>query len=167
MLDMEQKLDTLSPSADRMKVFEKMQPALALKGDLNAGKELFAKTCAQCHTMAGVGGKVGPDLTGIGARDPKDILAEIVDPNRSVEGNYRLWMIETKEGDSLSGRLDAETRTSVELLDLQGKRHTIQRSEIAEMRVSPLSIMPVGLIDHLKQEEVASLLEFLKASKGK
>ncbi len=161
------KLDTASPNADRMKVFEKMQPALALKGDLNAGKEFFTKTCAQCHTMAGVGGKVGPDLTGIGARDPKDILAEIVDPNRSVEGNFRLWMIQTKEGDALNGRLDAETRTSVELLDLQGKRHVIQRSEIDEMRVSPLSIMPVGLIDHLKPEEIASLLEFLKASKGK
>ena len=92
----------------------------------------------------------------------KEILAEIVDPNRSVEANYRMWDIETRSRDLFSGRLDAETQTTVELLDATGQRHVIQRKDIRSMNVSALSVMPVGLIDALKHEEVASLLQFLK-----
>ncbi|MEX2215709.1 MAG: PVC-type heme-binding CxxCH protein [Phycisphaeraceae bacterium] len=156
------KLDALAANPDRTKVFERMLPALKEKGDINVGKQVFTQLCAQCHIFNGAGGQVGPQLTGIGTRDPKEILAEIVDPNRSLEANFRLWTIVTDEGDGFAGRLDSETQTSVEILDLQGKRHVIQRKNILSMSASGLSIMPVGLIDHLKQEEIASLLEFLR-----
>ncbi|MEA2735190.1 MAG: hypothetical protein QOE14_1641, partial [Humisphaera sp.] len=38
----------------------------------------------------------------------------------------------------------------------------IPRKDIRSMTVSALSVMPVGLIDTLKPQEVSSLLEFLK-----
>jgi putative membrane-bound dehydrogenase-like protein len=155
-------LDTNQMDPNRQKVLEKMLPALANAGDVAAGQKLFTTRCAQCHTFNGQGGKVGPELSGIVARDPKEILADIVDPNRSVEANYRLWTIDTNDGDSYSGRLDTETQTSVELLDAVGERHVIQRKDIATMNASNLSVMPVGLIDDLKPAEVASLMEFMK-----
>jgi putative heme-binding domain-containing protein len=99
-------------------------------------------------------------------RDPKEVLAEIVDPNRSVEANYRMWDIQTRAGDFYAGRLDAETQTTVELLDATGQRHIIPRKEIRSMNVSALSVMPVGLIDNLKHQEVSSLLEFLKTGRA-
>jgi hypothetical protein len=61
--------------------------------------------------------------------------------------------------------LDGESKTSVELLDLTGKRHIILRKNIDSIRASALSIMPPGLIDHLKPEEVASLIAYLKELK--
>jgi hypothetical protein len=139
-----------------------MLPALQQKGDVAAGQKVFTTLCAQCHTFNGQGGKVGPELSGIAARDPKEILADIVDPNRSVEANYRMWTIETKDGDSYSGRLDTETQTTVEMLDATGERHVIARKDIQSMNASTLSVMPVGLIDPLKPADVASLMEFLK-----
>jgi putative heme-binding domain-containing protein len=155
-------LDTTTTNPDRLKVLEAMLPALEGKGDLAVGQKLFTQLCVQCHAHNGQGGKIGPELTGIGSRDPKEILAEIVDPNRSVEANYRMWDIETRSRDHFSGRLNAETQTTVELLDATGKTHVIQRKDIRSMNISALSVMPVGLVDTLKHEEVSSLLEYLK-----
>ncbi len=160
-------LNKASDNADRQKVFQAMLPHLNVKGDLATGEKLFTQLCAQCHVFEGKGGQVGPPLTGIGARDPKDVLIEIVDPNRSVESNFRLWTITTMEGDVISGRLDTETRTTIEILDTQGKRHVIQRADIDDVNASVLSIMPPGLIDMLKPAEVSSLMEYLMTSKQK
>lgn len=156
------KLDQNVMDPDRQKVLATMLPALEKPGDVALGAKLYTARCAQCHIFNGQGGKVGPELSGIGARDPKEVLADIVDPNRSVEANFRMWMVDTEDGDSYSGRLDTETQTSVEILDATGQRHVIQRKDIATMTASQLSVMPVGLIDDLKPEEISALIEHLK-----
>ena len=160
------RLDTTQTNPDRLKVLQALLPAANQKGDIAVGQQLFTSLCVKCHTFNGQGGKIGPDLSGIGMRDPKEVLAEIVDPNRSVEANYRMWDIQTRAGDFYAGRLDAETQTTVELLDATGQRHIIPRKEIRSMNVSALSVMPVGLIDNLKHQEVSSLLEFLKTGRA-
>jgi putative heme-binding domain-containing protein len=101
----------------------------------------------------------------VGARARKDVLAEIVDPNRSVEANFRMWQVKTTDGSILAGRLDTETATTVELLDTEGRSHVVQRSSIELMKGSALSIMPVGLVDALPESDLAALLEYLAASR--
>jgi putative heme-binding domain-containing protein len=124
------------------------------------GKEVYAATCAVCHTFNGEGGKVGPDLSGIGAKGPKEILIDILDPNRSVEANYRLWNVTTKSGETFSGRLETETQTSIEILDTTGQKHTIQRKDIATLEASNNSLMPNGF-EALPPADLAALLAFL------
>jgi putative heme-binding domain-containing protein len=116
--------------------------------------------CSICHKFNGAGGVVGPELTGIAARDRSDILLEILDPNRSVEANYRLWNVTTKDGDTYSGRLEAETQTTVEILDIAAQKHVIQRKDIQSLSASPMSIMPVGF-EALPEEDLKGLLEYL------
>jgi putative heme-binding domain-containing protein len=110
--------------------------------------------------FSGQGGKVGPDLTGIAARDRADILMEILDPNRSVEANYRLWSVATKGGETFSGRLEAETQTTVEILDTTAQKHIVQRKDIASLDASQLSIMPTGF-EALPADDLKALLEYL------
>jgi len=153
------KLATAS-SADMEAIIKRLLPVAQKKGDVARGKEIFTATCAVCHTFNGEGAKIGPDLTGIGARAKQDFLVDIIDPNRSVEANYRLWNVTTKDGETYSGRLDSETQTSVDILDSAGQKHTLQRKEITEMQASNLSIMPVGF-DQLPESDLASLLEYL------
>ena len=69
------------------------------------GKQVFEKNCMVCHTLEGTGGKVGPELTGVGARPKADILMQVLDPNRSVEGTFREWTAKTNDGEFVSGRL--------------------------------------------------------------
>ena len=160
-----QQLDAQRGNIDRQAVLKKMLPWIEQAGDAARGAEVFKLVCAQCHTLAGGGGRIGPDLTGIGARPAAEILAEIVDPNRSLESNFRLWTLELKDGESIAGKLEGESRTSVELLDLTGKRHVVQRQDIRSLSASNLSIMPEGLVDALPPKDVAALLTFLSASK--
>ncbi len=147
-------------SADREEIVKKLLPLAKEKGDPARGKEVFGANCAVCHTFNGQGGKVGPDLTGVGARDHSEILTDILDPNRSVEANYRLWNITTKAGETFSGRLDTETQTSVEILDTTGQKHSFQRSDISALDVSPNSIMPTGF-ESLPPDDIKSLLAYI------
>jgi len=150
-------------SSDRQQIVEAFLPLAQEKGNAQRGQEVFESSCAICHKIDGKGGAVGPELTGIGSRDRADILLEIMDPNRSVEANYRLWSVSTKDGNSYSGRLEAETRTTVEILDLTGQKHVIQRKEIETLEGSNLSIMPVGF-EALPKEDIKALLEYLASS---
>jgi putative heme-binding domain-containing protein len=147
-------------SADREEIVKQLLPLAKEKGDAARGKEVFAASCAVCHAINGQGGKVGPDLSGIAARDRSDILTEILDPNRSVEANYRLWNVTTKDGDTFSGRLEAETQTTVEILDTTAQKHVVQRKNIASMDASQLSIMPTGF-EVLPSSDLKALIEFL------
>jgi hypothetical protein len=147
-------------NSSRNELVQKFLPAAKAKGDVAKGKEIFTVNCANCHTFQGQGGKIGPDLTGISSRDRADILVEILDPNRSVEANYRMWNVRTKAGETFSGRLDSETQTTMELLDTAGKKHTIARKEVADVEASPLSIMPEGF-EALSEQDMSALIEYL------
>ncbi len=149
-----------SISADRADIVKKLLPLAREKGDSGRGKEVFLANCSVCHTVAGTGGKIGPDLTGIGARDRSEILIDILDPNRSVEANYRLWNVTTKDGETYAGRLETETQTTVEILDTTGQKHVVQRKNIAVLEGTLLSIMPNGF-EALPPKDLKSLLEFL------
>jgi uncharacterized protein len=153
----------LQISADRQDVVKAFLPAAKATGDPDRGKEVFVKNCGVCHKLAGVGASIGPELTGVGARAKEDILIDILDPNRSVEANYRLWNLTTKSGDSYSGRLDSESQTSVELLDLTGQKHTVQRKDIASLESSNQSIMPTGF-ESLGEKDITALLAYLATS---
>ncbi|HAB19544.1 MAG TPA: c-type cytochrome [Verrucomicrobiota bacterium] len=151
-----------SLSTDRAEVVTKFLPAARQNGDATRGKEVFTANCGVCHLFYGQGGKVGPDLSGIGVRPKEELLAEILDPNRSVESNYVLWTVATKSGDTLSGRLDTETQTSIELYDLLGQKHAIQRQDLVSLDASNQSIMPTGF-EQLGESSLADLLTFLAA----
>jgi putative heme-binding domain-containing protein len=147
-------------SADREEVVNKLLPLAKQKGDPKRGHEVYTAQCAVCHKFNNEGGLVGPDLTGIGARDRSEVLLDSIDPNRSVEANYRLWTVVTKDDELYSGRMEAETQTTVEILDTTGHKHVIQRRTIQSLEPSPLSIMPTGF-EALPADDIKALLEYM------
>lgn len=157
-----ERLSVAKGTADRAEIVEKLLPLAKQSGDPVQGKTVFANNCVVCHVFDGQGGKVGPDLTGISARDRADILLEILDPNRSVEANYQLWTVNTKDGETYAGRLESETQTTVEILDTAGQKHVIQRKDIESLQSSAASIMPVGF-EALDPNDLKALLAYLSA----
>jgi putative heme-binding domain-containing protein len=149
------------PDSDRQKVIDELMPVTQIAGDAAAGKLVFKNTCAKCHAHMGEGARIGPDLTGMAVHPKSHLLAEILDPSRSVEGNYRQYVVTTKDGRVLSGLLSSETKTAVELLDVEGKAHTVLREDIEELHQSNKSLMPDGFEKQLSKCELSNLLEFL------
>lgn len=155
-----------SLTPDRESVVRGLLHVAARRGDAEKGKKAFETHCARCHVYNGLGKRIGPDLTGIGKRSRADLLVEILDPSRSVEGDYRLWVVRTKDGRIFTGRLQGETQTAIQLLDDLGERQVLPREKIAQMRTSSLSLMPNGFEEHLSAEELAGLLEYLAETSG-
>ena len=154
------------PNADRQKVIDEILPVVRAGGDAARGKLVFKEQCGKCHIHAGEGGKVGPELTGMAVHPAHELLIHILDPNRSVEGNYRAYTVSTDDGRVVTGLLAAESKTAVELVDAEGKRVAIQRDEIDAFQPSPNSLMPVGFEKQIKPEGFADLLAFL-TTRGK
>lgn len=154
------------PDPDREKVIQALAPGVLRGGDASRGKEIFRKECAKCHAHSGEGGKVGPDLTGMAAHPKSELIVHILDPSRSVEGNFLQYTVSTTDGRVLNGLLAGETRTSVELLDAEGKKQTILRDDVEELASSKKSLMPEGFEKSIPPQGLADLLQFL-AQKGK
>ena len=135
-------------------------------GDPKIGKTVFAKHCSNCHVYKGEGQIVGPNLTGMSVHPKTELLTHILDPNRSVEANYRLYTVVTVDGRLTSGLLSAESLTTIEIVDSQGKRHTILREDIDELKPSKKSAMPEGFEQSIDDRGLVDLLEYL-TEKGK
>jgi mono/diheme cytochrome c family protein len=79
-------------AADRKQVMAAWQKKLTAPyqgpPDLAHGRAVYAKVCQQCHTLYGVGGKVGPDITGANRSDLGYLLENIFDPSAVIPKEY-------------------------------------------------------------------------------
>ncbi|MCA9150798.1 MAG: c-type cytochrome, partial [Planctomycetales bacterium] len=149
------------PNEDRQKVLDAMLPITEQKGDAAAGKLVFTKTCAKCHMHSGEGNRIGPDLTGMAVHPKHELLTHILDPNRSVESNFRTYTVVTESGQVLVGMLASESKTAVELFNAEGEKKTVLRQDIDELIASRQSLMPEGFEKQLNETQLRDLLEFL------
>ena len=149
------------PDADRQKVIDEIAKVALTGGDVAKGKVAFVNQCAKCHMHGGEGGKVGPDLTGMAAHPRDELLVHILDPSRSVEGNYVQYSLATDDGRVLNGLLASETKNAIELLDAEGKTIQILRENVDEFVASKKSLMPEGFEKQLGPDGMADLLAFL------
>ena len=149
------------PNPDRQKVIDELMPTIEKTGEVANGKAVFKKTCAKCHTHSGEGTKIGPDLTGMAVHPKHELVIHILDPSRSVEGNFRIYTVQTDDGKVFNGLLSSESKTAIELIDSEAKKHTILRENIEELTASKKSLMPEGVEKLHTPIELRDLLEFL------
>jgi hypothetical protein len=154
------------PDPDRQKVIDQFSYVTKKTGDAGIGKKVFTQHCAKCHKHSGEGNTIGPELTGFAVHPKEHILIDVLDPSRSVEGNFKQYTAKLEDGRVISGLLASETKTTVELLDAENKRHALARSDIEQLKESPKSLMPEGFEKQMSAEDLTNLLEFL-TQKGK
>ena len=125
------------PDANRQQVIAELSPKVLTGGDPQRGQQVFVAQCGKCHVHSGAGGKVGPDLTGMAVHPREELLVQILDPSRSVEGNFLQYTAVIDDGRSLVGLLASRTKTSIELVDAEGKRHALPARERRPTRGQP------------------------------
>lgn len=155
------------PSPDRQNVLQQYIASTEKTGDPAKGKAIFKEQCAKCHIYGDMEGvEVGPNLTGMAVHPKRELLTHILDPSRSVEGNFRSYTLMTVDGLVLNGMLASESKTAIELFDTEGKRKSVLRDEIDELVASTKSVMPEGFEKSIDTAAMTDLLEFL-TTKGK
>jgi uncharacterized protein len=154
------------PNSDRQKVLDAWMSITEEAGNAGNGKSMYEKHCAACHKHGELGVNIGPNLTGMAVHPKPELLMNILDPSRSVEGNFRTYSIRTTDSLVLTGMLASESKTSIEIINAQGKKEVVLRDDIEELIASQKSLMPEGFEGQMNRVEMRDLLEFL-ASKGK
>jgi putative membrane-bound dehydrogenase-like protein len=142
------------------------------KGDANRGRELLAASlkndmqCLKCHTIHGIGGKVGPDLSVIGAKASRENLFEsILNPSKAVADQYVSWVVETKKGAILTGLLVEETPDAITIRDANAKDTKVEKKDIETKSKGLTSLMPVDLVAYMTEDDLVDIVEYLLSLK--
>lgn len=133
-------------------------------GDAARGEMIYrqsALACIACHAIGGAGGKVGPDLTSIGASAPTDYIIEaLLYPGDKVKEGYHATLVMTNDDQVVSGVVVKEDAQELVVRDPAGQEVSVALSNVAS-RTNIGSLMPAGLIDNLLPQERLDLIQFL------
>jgi putative heme-binding domain-containing protein len=130
-------------------------------GDPRAGRAVFRKVCAQCHTIYGEGQPVGPDLTSNGRGSFDQLLASVLDPSLVIGSAYQTTTVVTEGGRNLTGLVVEDSDRRIVLKLPGGGQEVVPRIDVKSTRTGKLSMMPEGIENLLDQKELADLFAFL------
>jgi putative membrane-bound dehydrogenase-like protein len=137
-----------------------LTPETIARADISAGRGLFSKSCASCHTLFGEGRKIAPDLTGAQRSNLNYLLENIVDPSATVSKNFKLTVALLEDGRVLNGVVVGTTEKTL-TLQTATDQIVVQRDEIEEMNESPVSMMPDKLLNVLSDQQIQNLIAYL------
>jgi len=132
------------------------------KASVGAGRVLFTKHCAACHKMFGEGQVVGPELTGSQRSSLDYVLENVLDPSAVVPREFQMVNFTTKDERVISGIILRETKDAV-IVRTTNDQLVLPTSDIAARKQTNISIMPDGLFDQMKPDEVRDLVAYLRA----
>ncbi len=138
----------------------------ALHGEANRGVQVFEKAqCVKCHRHGTRGETIGPDLSTVGQRfQKKEILESTLFPSQVISDQYASKVVTTVDGLTYTGMVGAAGAEAIVMLQPNGEKVTIKKSQIAEVSPSKKSAMPEGLLNQLTAEEIADLFAYLTGS---
>jgi putative membrane-bound dehydrogenase-like protein len=141
---------------------ETLTDAVVAKANPAAGRALFTKHCAACHKMFGEGQAVGPELTGSQRANLDYVLENVIDPSAVVPREFQMVNFTTKDERVVSGIVLRETRDAV-TVRTTNETVVLPTADLAARKQTNLSIMPDGLFDQMKPDEVRDLIAYLRA----
>jgi putative heme-binding domain-containing protein len=143
-----------------------VEKGLKAKRDFDRGRRLFAEAkCFVCHRFDGEGGSQGPDLSGVSGRfGLKDLLESIIEPSKVISDQYAAVEITTTRGQRVVGRIanlnGDELWINTDMMDPNALKR-VKRQDIETRVTSKVSMMPEGLLDTFKEDEVLDLVAYL------
>lgn len=143
-----------------------------LMGDASLGREIFfdatqTQNCRVCHTVQGIGGKVGPDLSGIAGKSPREILRSIVSAHAEVSEKYSTIVITTTKGERFTGVKRDENERTLRLYDtstLPPVSRAFLKSEVTKIENLKTSSMPGDFGYRYSFKQLLDLISFLKTT---
>lgn len=142
----------------------KRKAPTATAGDSIRGKEIFANKagCSGCHTIRGIGGFIGPELSDYGANHSSDeIRNAILSADKRMGTRKTLAKVTTKNGQRISGLVRNEDNFSLQLQSLDGTFHLLEKSTLTEFELDSAPVMPSDYGTKLSKEELDQVAAYL------
>ena len=145
--------------------------AIKAAGQAEHGRALFfdlkGLACIKCHAVGKEGGAVGPELSSVGAKYPRDeLITAVLYPSAKISSGYEPTVLGLADGRVLTGIIKAETDDAVEIQDADTKLVRIPKADIEDRKRSDVSIMPSGLAQGLSPTDFADLIRYLESLKN-
>jgi putative membrane-bound dehydrogenase-like protein len=149
--------------AERKKDITAWKRKLTLSGkdDLALGRAIYAKTCQQCHTLYGVGGKIGPDITGSNRANLDYLLENIFDPHAVIPKEYAQSVLNLNSGRTITGIVKGDNGVAY-TVQTPNELLVINKGDVDEIRPSALSLMPDDQMKPFSDHEVRALFAYLR-----
>jgi cytochrome c oxidase cbb3-type subunit 3 len=138
-------------------------------GDPRSGKQIYASKgeCARCHTIAGHGGAIGPDLADIGARQNAAYLrTSLLDPDASVPLEFLQVQVTLKDGRRFTGIRINEDAFSIQIRDLSNQFHSFWKNELAGIGREPRRSLMPSYSNVLSAGEIDDVVAYLESLQG-
>jgi putative heme-binding domain-containing protein len=147
----------------------------APSGNTDNGEKLFNTNCVQCHAVNGHGGRIGPDLSKVGASRSGAVLAHKIRHASSyimnaytlnyIGDGYQPVTIVTRDGQRIRGVKKNEDAFSVQIMDTHERIQGYVKSDLKEMIDEETSLMPDFGSDRLPDAALDDLVAYLQRLK--
>ena len=143
-----------------------------LLGDPEAGEQMFFDTgrehnCGGCHRVGGVGGSVGPDLSGLHERSARSIFIDTILPNSNIAGGGELYRMTTVGDEQLNVLMAGESRTRIKVYNVDASPpvlRSFRRDQVGSLQSLNRSGMPDTYGEQYTLKQLLDLVSFLKSS---
>ena len=153
-----------APDAAAGHSIDKWAKLVQENGNAAKGERIYhgvAMTCVQCHAIGGAGGKLGPDMSTIGASAPLDYVIEsVLQPTAKVKEGYHGVSYTLADGGAIVGVPFEENATMIRVRAPGGVELEVPKAKLKNSEIIG-SLMPAGLIDALSEEDKIHLFAFL------
>ena len=142
----------------------RLDSGLVTEGSPESGERIFLGrgACPQCHMVNGKGGRLGPDLSRIGAaRSNRYLVESIRDPSQDIPRSYETVVVLTKDGQRVTGVRKNEDSFSIQLMDQKEELHLFLKKELRQVLYEKRSLMPDYDRRTLNETELQDLLAYL------
>ena len=139
------------------------------RGNAANGARIFWEQagCGRCHWVQGKGGRLGPELSRIGAaRSQAFLVAKIRNPNERLTRGYEPVTVVTTTGDRVVGIRRDEDTFSIQLFDTGERLHYFPKTRVREVQTGQRSLMPALDANRLSDAALADLVAFLSTLRG-
>lgn len=149
------------------KIAKERATAFPKTASAEEGAKVYQTHCVACHSIGGKGGRVGPELDGIGHRGLERLCEDILAPNRNVDRVFRYSIVTLKNGTAITGLFRREEGALLVFVDASGKELTVEKSEITQRTESETSLMPEIFADLLPPADFQNLMAYLLSQSTK
>lgn len=132
----------------------------------DSGRMVFVQNCSPCHTIAGKGGSIGPNLDGVNQWGAKALAEKILDPNRNVSENFRNYTIKLKDGKVMTGLYRRDEGAVIVFADIAGQEFSLAKKDIDQQVASRFTLMPDNFRNRLTQQDFNQLITYLLSHKN-
>jgi putative membrane-bound dehydrogenase-like protein len=149
----------------------RVRKLVAARGNALRGRSVYlnGKTvaCINCHKLEGIGGNVGPDLTGLSGSMTLDKLLEaLIEPSKEIKEGFQTFQATTKKGQVYQGLKIVQNAREVVLREASGKDVRLARKDLEELVALKTSLMPDNVLSQLRYAEFIDLVAFLTDKKA-